>query len=170
MKSLTPIMYRAYTRQDKAQLIACVEAIQDHFISTTDGWLRRSKTFGTRYTNYLIRDVTINRGAIILAFDKTRLVGMVAGRIEAPTSLARTYYQPGERFGWIDLLFVHPKYRGKRIGRELLDRIEETLIKKGCTVIRLEAQGNIPELKSLYGKAGYKPWVLNMAKRIRKPD
>jgi putative acetyltransferase len=59
--------------------------------------------------------------------------------------------------GWgeVKRMFVSPEARGLRLGRRLLDRIEEEARQEGLGCIRLETGIHQPEALGLYRSAGY---------------
>jgi putative acetyltransferase len=59
--------------------------------------------------------------------------------------------------GWGELkrMFVSPEGRGLKLGRRLLDRIEEEARREGLGYVRLETGVHQPEALGLYRSAGY---------------
>jgi putative acetyltransferase len=59
--------------------------------------------------------------------------------------------------GWGELkrMFVSPEARGLKLGRRLLDRIEEEARRVGLACVRLETGIHQPEALGLYRSAGY---------------
>jgi len=59
--------------------------------------------------------------------------------------------------GWGELkrMFVSPEARGLKLGRRLLDRIEEEARREALACIRLETGIHQPEALGLYRSAGY---------------
>ena len=58
-------------------------------------------------------------------------------------------------YGELKRLFVTPAARGIRLGRRLLDRIEEQARQEGLDCVRLETGIHQPEALGLYRSAGY---------------
>lgn len=162
------ITYRLYTSKDKKELIRCVEEMQDYFIEKdTEGWLRRTKDYGRRYVDeYLLKELKKLKGQIHLALDGKRVVGFIMGTVENFKGFDLLYFQP-ERAGWVYLIYVDPAYRDYKIGTDLMDLLDAFFEKEQCTIVRLEAQGNIDKLEEFYGRRGFKPWLINMVKRVR---
>ncbi len=64
-------------------------------------------------------------------------------------------------------LVVHPEFRGRGIDNELLNRLEQKLIARGCTKIQI----NLPEYNDMvlgmYERLGYEHAdVLSLGKRL----
>ena len=59
--------------------------------------------------------------------------------------------------GWGELkrMFVSPEARGLKLGRRILDRIEEEARREGLDCLRLETGIHQPEALGLYRSAGY---------------
>lgn len=164
-----PITYRLYTPKDKAQLKRCVEEVQDYFVTQDPaGWMWRSPSFGRYYTQYLLRQLKKHKGRMIFALHGTQVIGLIMGCRE-PIKLAdQLFTRHNESMGWIYLIYVHPDYRRKGIGKNLVRQIMDYFKQQKCTVVRLEAQGNVPKLVELYASFGFKPWLMSMSKRLRK--
>jgi putative acetyltransferase len=62
----------------------------------------------------------------------------------------------GDGSGEIKRMFVHPKARGMRVGKALLDALEARALEDGLKTIRLETGIYQPEAISLYTKAGFR--------------
>ena len=58
-------------------------------------------------------------------------------------------------YGELKRMFVSPEARGYRLGRLLLDRIEEEARREGLPCLRLETGIHQPEALGLYRAAGY---------------
>jgi ribosomal protein S18 acetylase RimI-like enzyme len=52
-------------------------------------------------------------------------------------------------------LAVHPEYRGRGIGRRLLEEVERIARERGCCRITLEAFGINPRARALYRRLGF---------------
>jgi GNAT superfamily N-acetyltransferase len=83
---------------------------------------------------------------------------------ETPCLLARLDGRPvgcvalgrlSEEVGEVKRMYVDPGARGHRIGRLLLDGVEELAGSSGCRVLRLEAGTEQPEALGLYEGAGW---------------
>jgi putative acetyltransferase len=58
-------------------------------------------------------------------------------------------------YGELKRMFVSPEARGYKLGRLLLDRIEEEARREGLACLRLETGIHQPEALGLYRSAGY---------------
>jgi putative acetyltransferase len=60
-----------------------------------------------------------------------------------------------ETMAEIKRMFVNPAFRGRGIGRRILDALEDHARRAGYTKVRLETGTAQPEALSLYASAGY---------------
>jgi predicted GNAT family N-acyltransferase len=67
---------------------------------------------------------------------------------------AGRYYFAGAGTAQVGRMAVLPAYRGRRIGRQLLDALVEDARRRGCTRIALNAQDHAV---AFYAKAGFAP-------------
>jgi putative acetyltransferase len=58
-------------------------------------------------------------------------------------------------YGELKRMFVSPEARGLRLGRRILDRVEEEARREGLACLRLETGIHQPEALALYRSAGY---------------
>ena len=90
------------------------------------------------------RQLRLNKGLYLGAFDGRRLVGTVLGTHDT-------------RKGWINRLAVDPAYQRKGVGTRLLRASERALARKGMKVISaFITNGNTPSL-NLFRRSGYEP-------------
>ena len=62
----------------------------------------------------------------------------------------------GEYIGFIDDLFVDPKYRGKKIGEKLIIKMREISKSKGWNLVRWITRNDNTRAKSLYDRVSEK--------------
>src|SRR4030042_4893985 len=65
-------------------------------------------------------------------------------------------FHSGTSLGRLYSIAVHPHYRGRDIGEELLFEIEKIAIERDCVYLRLEVRSDNDPARSLYLKFGYK--------------
>lgn len=75
------------------------------------------------------------------------------------------------RRGWIDRLAVHPDFRGKGLGRQLIGEAERFLTEQGALVISALIENDNTASIATFAKAGYEnlPTITYYSKRPR-PD
>jgi GNAT superfamily N-acetyltransferase len=79
------------------------------------------------------------------------LLAHVGGRPVGCVALAHL----GTAVGEVKRMYVDPAARGRRIGRLLLDAVEDLAVARGYRLLRLEAGTQQPEALRLYDSAGW---------------
>lgn len=78
------------------------------------------------------------------------LVGVVGGAVVA--SVMAGY--EGHR-GWVNYLAVSPRFRGKGLGRALMQHVEKALVERGCPKLNLQVRRSNGEAIDFYKHLGY---------------
>ncbi len=78
------------------------------------------------------------------------LVGVADGAIVAS---AMAGYE-GHR-GWMNYLAVAPRFRGRGLGRLLVEHVERLLLERGCPKVNLLVRASNPEAVAFYRRLGY---------------
>ncbi|HSG71177.1 MAG TPA: GNAT family acetyltransferase, partial [Planctomycetaceae bacterium] len=90
------------------------------------------------------------------------LVGVLDGRIVATTMAGFD----GHR-GWLHLVAVHPDYRKRGIGRELMLETERRIREIGCSKVNLQVRSSNLGVVEFYERLGYTTEDrLSMGKRL----
>jgi len=78
------------------------------------------------------------------------LVGLVDGAVMA--SVMAGY--EGHR-GWMNYLAVAPRFRGRGLGRVLVEHVERLLLERGCPKLNLQVRASNPQAVEFYRHLGY---------------
>ena len=62
----------------------------------------------------------------------------------------------GQYIGFLDDLFVDPKYRGQKIGEKLINKMKEISISRGWNLVRWITRNDNTKAKSLYDRVSEK--------------
>ena len=62
----------------------------------------------------------------------------------------------GQYIGFLDDLFVDPKYRGQKIGEKLINQMKEISISRGWNLVRWITRNDNTKAKSLYDRVAEK--------------
>jgi len=62
----------------------------------------------------------------------------------------------GQYIGFLDDLFVDPKYRGQKIGEKLINQMKEISISRGWNLVRWITRNDNKKAKSLYDRVSEK--------------
>ena len=94
------------------------------------------------------------------------LVGEANGKIVA--SVMGGY--EGHR-GWINYLAVHPEYRRKGLGKEIMLEVEKRIKDKGCPKINLQVRASNHDVIAFYQAIGFMDdKVIGLGKRLVEDD
>ena len=127
------------------------------YVDDATTWAERSAL----YTTLLAKPDTV----LLLATADDTLVGYgLAHVISAGETWAADTWVTGPRIGEIESLAVLPAYRGRGLGSELLDRLEQALRAQGVTDLALGVlPGNVGAMR-LYERRGYRPTWMYMSR------
>jgi ribosomal protein S18 acetylase RimI-like enzyme len=69
--------------------------------------------------------------------------------------------------GWVNYLAVAPAFRGRGFARELMERVEELLSRRGCPKVSLLVRTSNPEALAFYRHLGYvQDEAVSLGKRL----
>lgn len=161
------IIFKNFKDSNFKDLEKCMLGLQD-FLITIDPLkrLRRLNKFGESYTKNLIKTVVKDNGVIILAYDKDKIIGCIAGVIENQAKNNLLECIP-TKSGRILELFVSDEYRGIKLGKKLMQKMEEYFKKKKCTIIRVEVFVPNKGAHNFYQKLNYSDRIVDMVKPLR---
>jgi len=133
------IVVRSLRPEDQAAVVAIDAAVLGR---------RREEFFGLK-----LKQAFADTGiALSLAAE---LEGRVAGFL-----LARLYYGEfgvTERVAVLDVLDVHPDFRGRRVGSALLDQLRTNLLGVGVRTLQTEVAWDSGELVAFFRREGFVP-------------
>jgi ribosomal protein S18 acetylase RimI-like enzyme len=73
--------------------------------------------------------------------------------------------------GWVYYVAVGPAYRGRGIGRSLMQNVEDRLRSLGCPKLNLQVRASNSEAVRFYEKLGYQVEPrISMAKHLRRTE
>ncbi len=104
------------------------------------------------------RQLRLNRGLYLGAYDGDRLVGTVLGTHDS-------------RKGWVNRIAVDPSYQGRGIGTRLLRACEKALVRKGIRIFAALVNAENEASRNLFEKEGYEflEGILYVRKKV-DPD
>lgn len=161
------ITIRDYQLRDFAALIECMTGLQEH-VSRSDPLhlqLPGDEVDEELYSRRLLAKVAEHQGAIFVAVDDNRVIGCVAGIIDAfdeLDSLCSRMVQQGR----ICELHVMEPYRNRGVGLRLIEAMEHYLIKQGCLYLRVECFAPNLLARDFYRKRGYAERYVDLIKMV----
>ena len=140
------------TKEILSELIACSES-----------WEQENSCHG--YRKNTEEDIQGNR--IFLALEKEQMVGYLFGYMDKGER-KNSIYEKDEPFFEVEELYVKPEFRGKGIGKQLLQYMEEKLKEEKVELILLStATKNYKAILHFYlDELGMEFWSARLFKRI----
>jgi len=162
------IVIRAYESKDEQAIWHCIEKLQEHLVSV-DRWNAEripANDFGRRYVADLLKQIAKEEGRIFVAESEGKVVGFIAGIIRRFMEDDASCLAPSIN-GRILELFVEEGFRGQKIGRRLMEAMEEYFKEKGCRLVRVEAFAPNGVARQFYeDKCGYEEWLVDYVKEL----
>lgn len=122
-----------------------------------------------RYMQKMLNDATNMNGKVFVAEDGSEIAGFIQGVIiehkKGEDKIYDLSHNPS-REGWVGLFYVRPEYRGKGIGRNLLDEMKKYFKSQNCTDIRLLVLSGNTHAIEIYKKNGFLGHNLEMILKI----
>lgn len=155
------IEYEEIYQEEVKELL---EELQEYMISVDkEGYSTITKDYKEKYFEKIIKEVNAYQGKIFLAIDK-KVVGLIIGLINNED--ISTYDLKAPKLGRVTELIVTKEYRNKKIGKQLLKKIEEYFKEVGCKGILLNIFTDNKVAKIFYEKEGYSKRTSELIKQI----
>lgn len=160
------IQIREYTEKDQADLIRCMEGLQDYLIDIDPlSRIIRPPEYGESYTTSLLDKVKENEGIIYVAESDIRIVGCVVGILEK-LSLSDSIGVIPSKSARVIELYVDSKCRGQGIGLSLMNKMESYFKAHDCDVVRIEVFAPNVGAHNFYKSNGYVDRDITLFKKI----
>ena len=102
---------------------------------------------------------------LLVAEESNQVIGFVFAYLqEIPSPVLNRW--DVSKVAQIELMVVDPTYRGRSIGKDLLDRLLEILREEGVDLVLLHCPAEAVEAKHLYDKLGFEVRAYAMKKRL----
>ena len=160
------VAIRKYRGSDRTSLVRLMEELQDYLVAIDDlKRMRRMPEFGESYTKRTLEKVAENNGIIYVAERGRRIVGLVVGIMPKQTKEELLELNPSKRGNVLELV-VENRYRGKGVGRMLMESIEDYFKQNGCNILGVEVFSLNQNAYLLYSKLGYRERTIWMTKKL----
>lgn len=123
-----------------------------------------SSSFREKYFEEVMENIKKYEGKIFLAIDNERIVGAIFGVINNDDVNSYSFKAP--KRGRVTELVVANEFQKKRIGKLLLDKMEEYFKSVGCSGVLLDVFAYNEVARDFYLKNGYFDRVMEMMKKI----
>ena len=159
---MKPIRIRNYQDTDAAALRRCVVVLQD-FERRIDARMIPGEVIADRYCERIHERCCECAGRAYVAELESEVVGFIAVLARQPfTELDEP---PGYHALITDLVVLEP-YRGRGIGRRLLDHAETYAKEAGATELRIGVLANNHSARNRYLGSGFLPHLEILTKRL----
>ncbi len=161
------VSIREYRDNDQELFRRFIEKLQD-FVVTTDPIKRIRKLlgFGEVALKRSLKNLKEKNGKIYFAVDNEKVIGYVFGFVLDKQTEDNLLEVEPTQVGQIDDLYVDEEYRGKGIGKILIQKMEEYLKEQGCDSVWLEVFAPNKYAHDSYLKLGYMDREIGMLKKI----
>ncbi len=153
------IEIKEYSETNRKDLEKLFSELQSFERSLWPDRAEPTEKFIKKLTDALLKEIEEKQGVLYLAFDNNYPCGFVGGYIEEDIENQKDYFR-------IDSLVVTEKYRGLRVGSNLVEKIELHARNVGQSKIGLGVlSGNVSAYKT-YQKLGFKDYGIEMIKDL----
>ena len=146
-----------YDEQIKDLLVQLQQHLAD---IDKEGYNIVGNDYREKYFTKTIEEVNKCNGKILLSKENEKIVGLIVGLINNDETEKYDFKAP--KRGRITELIVDKDYRGKQIGKQLLDSMKEHLKSIGCEKILIAVFGYNERAIKFYEKNGYHIRMIDM--------
>ena len=140
-ETATGIRVRPADEMDISAIVGIDEKIGGHY---------RPEVWERRIGYYLRRDPE----ASVVAEADGRVVGFMLGEVRSGE------FGIEETTGWVEHLGVDPGFRGKAVGRQMLDAMLEHFRRRGARSVQTLVDEEMGEIRSFFSALGFQPSTL----------
>jgi ribosomal protein S18 acetylase RimI-like enzyme len=151
--------------KDNSKIIAVqARELLEHVQKTEDVYLcNLEKNTNENITLWIEKVISSQKEIIFVAEDISKsIIGFIMGKITKPFIPESTI----KKIGYIDMCWVDSAYRGKEIGKQLVQRIEQFFLEKNIEYVDLNYIIGNEEAEYFWEKEGYKPYRVSSRKKL----
>jgi ribosomal protein S18 acetylase RimI-like enzyme len=154
---------RPYREADHAAVVAAEIDLQDYERTLHDTRLPGAAVMET-YLDRLQQLVAAQSGAILIAEDGSRFLGLVACVVARDDAVQET--ADSNVHGYITDIYVVPDRRGSGLAQALLQAAEDHLAPTGVSRVRINVLAANAMARRAYEKHGFEPYEVMYEKRL----
>ena len=158
---------RPYRESDRADVIAAEIDLQEYERTLNDTRLPGTAVMDA-YFDRLQQKVAAQSGAILIAEDGSRFLGLVACVVARDDAVQET--PDSNVYGYITDIYVVPDRRGTGVAQALLQAAETHLAPTGISRVRMSVLAVNAMARRAYEKQGFEPYEIMYEKRLRRSD
>jgi ribosomal protein S18 acetylase RimI-like enzyme len=160
------IEFREYKPSDRQSIIILMETFNKYIQSIDTEHRTEYKEDSTEYfVDKMIKQSKDKKGQILVACLNNKLIGFISGYIDKQDEdekMEAKHVIPGV----IGELFVDDNFRGQKIGKQLLIKMESYLRNQGCDIVRLAVFAPNLMARDFYKYSGYSERILYLSKKL----
>jgi len=164
---MAAFVIRPYREADRAAVIAAEIDLQEYERALHDTRLPGAAVMEA-YVDRLQQDVAAQIGAILIAEDGGRFLGLVACVVVQDDAVQET--ADSNIHGYITDIYVVPERRGSGLAQALLQAAETHLAPTGISRVRISVLAANAMARRAYEKHGFEPYEVMYEKRLGQSD
>lgn len=162
------ITIRDYSENDLAFVKTSFENLHDYVVSIDpEKRIRKMPGYMDTFFGNFQNNIKNNNGAIYIAEHVGKPVGFIAGFVADKQSEENLLEVIPSQLGIISDLYLASDYRGKGIGKKLMQSIETYLTEKKCDAIWIDTNGFNTHALHLYKTVGFSEREVGLMKKIK---
>ena len=126
-----------------------------------DPWCELLENAEQQYSEFIAKAIEDDRSLFLLAVEDDKTVGYIYGNIRENPPVIREYRQ-----FYLEDMFVRPEYRGRGIGKILLDKTIEWVKAKNIEKIQLDVHLKNPRGYNFWKECGFQEECCLMFKEV----
>ena len=164
---MAAFVIRPYREADRAAVIAAEIDLQEYERTLHDTRLPGEAVMEA-YLDRLLQQVATQSGAILVAEESGRLLGLVACVVVQDDAVQET--ADSNIHGYITDIYVVPERRGSGLAQALLQAAETHLAPTGISRVRINVLAANAMARRAYEKHGFEPYEVMYEKRLGQSD
>ena len=160
------ISFREYTDNDKKLLTELVMKLMD-FVILTDPIkrIRRMPGYDEVGIKRLLNKINKNKGKIFFVQNNKKVIGVAVCFIVKQSKENLLEVVP-TKLGQLEELYLEEEYRGKGIGRLMLEHVQKYLKSRGCDTLWLTVFAHNKNARDFYIQEGFIEREIGMLKQL----
>lgn len=162
------IKIREYQESDFDKILPLANRFEDYLIAIDDMHrLRRDEGFAEEYVKYTLQEITEKNGKFYVACEGEKIIGCIIG-VHEENSPQLNLEQGKRKCGRVTELYVEEEFRGKKIGKMLVEKIEDYFRQTNCDDVIIEVFFPNVNARAFYSVQGYKERAIEVLKELKK--
>lgn len=161
------ILLREYQEGDGELVRQFIERLQDYVVLRDPvKRIRRMSEFGEFGLKKVLEKLEKSRGRVYFAYEEEKIVGYIFGFVCDKQSEENLSEVVPTQEGQIEDVYVEEEYRGRGVGKLLMEKMGSYLKEQGCDSVWLEVFAPNSDAHDVYLKLGYMDRVIGMLKKL----